>query len=141
MEPEPALPASERRSDSNNWAMGAHLSALSSLIGVPFGMVLGPLVVWLIKRRDDPFAERHAREALNFNISVTIYEIVLVVAGIVLLIVLIGIFLLIAAALVFVAWLVLTIIAAVRASRGEEYQYPLTLRFVGPPGRAPSLDA
>ncbi len=118
------------RSDSTNWGMGAHLAALSTLIGVPFGNIVGPLVVWLIKRKEDAYVERHAREALNFNISVTIYGIVLVAAGVVLLFVVVGLLLFVAAGVLFVVWLVLTVMAAVKAARGEPYTYPLTLRFI-----------
>lgn len=104
-----------------NWALGAHLSAfLGAWVALAF---LGPLVVWLVKREDHPFIALHAREALNFNLSVLIYAIA---AGI-LSIILIGIPILIA---ILVAWVVLTIIAAVKASNGEEYRYPLTIRFV-----------
>lgn len=84
---------------------------------------LGPLVVWLVKRDDHPFIEMHAKEALNFNLSVLVYTVV----GGVLVFVLIGIPLLIA---IGVAWLVLTSIAAVRASNGEPYRYPLSIRLV-----------
>ncbi|MDP8960135.1 MAG: DUF4870 domain-containing protein [Actinomycetota bacterium] len=84
---------------------------------------LGPLVVWLVKREDHPFVEMHAREALNFNLSVLLYFIV----GVVLAFVLIGFLLLAALAVI---WLVFTIIAAVRASNGEPYRYPLTIRLV-----------
>ncbi len=104
-----------------NWALAAHLSAfLGAWVALAF---LGPLVVWLVKREDHPFVEMHAREALNFNLSVLLYFIV----GVVLAFVLIG-FLLLAA--LGVIWLVFTIIAAVRASNGEPYRYPLTIRLV-----------
>lgn len=110
-----------------NWAMAAHLSAfVGALVGLA---VLGPLVVWLIRREVDGFSEQHAREALNFNITVLL----LVVAGIVLSIVTFGIGLLLvvpAGLVVGVVWIVVTIIAAVRASEGRAYRYPLTIRFV-----------
>lgn len=104
-----------------NWALAAHLSAfLGAWVALAF---LGPLVVWLVKRDEHPFIAMHAREALNFNLSVLLYFIV----GVVLAFVLIG-FLLLAA--LGVAWFVLTIIAAVRASNGQPYRYPLTIRLV-----------
>jgi uncharacterized Tic20 family protein len=108
-------------SENRNWAMAAHLSAfVGAWVALAF---VGPLVVWLIKRDEHPFVEQHAREALNFNLTLLIY---IVVAGI-LALVLIGIPLLIA---IGITWLVLTIIAAVRAANGEPYRYPLTIRFV-----------
>jgi uncharacterized Tic20 family protein len=76
-----------------------------------------------MKRDEHPFVAMHAREALNFNLSVLLY---IVVAGLLSLL-LIGIPLLIA---VGIAWFVLTIVAAVKASNGEEYHYPFAIRFV-----------
>lgn len=104
-----------------HWALAAHLSAF---LGAWFALAfLGPLVVWLVKREDHPFIATHAREALNFNLSVLIYGIV---AGFLSLL-LIGIPILIA---IGIAWIVLTIIAAVKAENGEGFRYPLTIRFI-----------
>ncbi len=107
--------------DSKNWGMIAHLSSLVMLIGIP--SLVGPLVVWLVRKDQDAWVGEHAREALNFNISVLIYSIV---AGISIFF-LVGIILLPA---VLIAWLVLTIIAGIKASNGETYQYPFTIRLV-----------
>jgi uncharacterized protein len=101
--------------------MIAHLSALAGLvIGLNW---LGPLLVYLVKKDEHPFIADQSREALNFNLSVFIY----LIASAILIIVVIGILLLPAVA---IAWLVLTIIAAVRANTGESYRYPLTIRLV-----------
>lgn len=108
-------------SDARNWATLTQLSALVMFLGIP--AVIGPLVVWLIKRDDDPFIDYSGKEALNFNISFLIYG---VVAGF-LIILLIGLILL---PIVFVVWLVLVIVAAVKTSSGEYYRYPLTIRFL-----------
>ncbi|HSM80541.1 MAG TPA: DUF4870 domain-containing protein [Nodosilinea sp.] len=108
--------------ESRMWAMLAHLSALSGFI-VPFGNIIGPLLIWLIKRDEMSFVNDQAKEALNFNISMTIY---MAIAG-VLIFVLIGIPILIVLA---IAWLVLAIMAAVKANEGTVYRYPLTLRLV-----------
>jgi uncharacterized Tic20 family protein len=115
------------RDDSRNYALAAHLSALLSIFVVfPF---IGPLVIYLIKQ-DDPFARRHAAEALNFNLSFFLYGVVLGLSGMVLLIVLVGIFVLFLLLPLAILWFVLLCIAAVKAGRGEEYRYPLTIRFV-----------
>lgn len=104
-----------------NWGMVAHLSAfLVFVVPVP---VIGPLLVWLLKREEHPFVEAHAKEALNFNLSVLIYG---VIAG-VLILVAIGVLLL---PIIFIAWLVLVVIAGVKAANGEDYRYPMTIRFV-----------
>ena len=108
--------------ESRMWAMLAHLSALSGFV-IPFGNIIGPLVIWLVKRDEMSFVNDQAREALNFNISMTLY---MVVAGI-LILALIGIPLMIVLG---IAWLVLVILAAVKANEGTAYRYPLTLRLV-----------
>jgi uncharacterized protein len=84
---------------------------------VPFGSVIGPLAVWLTRRDRDPFIDQAWREALNFGISIAVYGLVVLV-GIPLLMV--GV----------IAWVVLTPLAAVKASQGQPYRYPLTMRFV-----------
>jgi uncharacterized Tic20 family protein len=101
--------------------MIAHLSALAGLvIGLNW---LGPLIVYLVKKDEHPFIADQSREALNFNLSVFIY----IIISAILIIVVIGFVLL---PVIAVAWLVLTIVAAVRANNGEAYRYPLTLRLV-----------
>jgi uncharacterized Tic20 family protein len=107
--------------NARQWAMLAHLSALAGLIiGLNW---LGPLIIYLVKKDEHPFIADQSREALNFNISVFIYFIV----SAILIIVVIGILLLPA---IGVAWVVLTVIATIRANNGEAYRYPLSIRFV-----------
>lgn len=104
------------------WAMIAHLSALIGFL-IPLGNVLGPLIVWLIKKDTSPFVDTHGKEALNFGITITIYAAV----SYLLLIIFIGALLLIA---LFLFWVVFLIMAAVKANEGSEFRYPLTFRFV-----------
>jgi uncharacterized Tic20 family protein len=116
-------PASAR-----NWALVAHLSALAGLL--LGGLIwLGPLIVYLVQRQD-PLVAPHAREALNFNLSVFLYMAVGFIATFVLFFVLVGILLIPVLAALGIAWLVLVVVAAVKASAGEPYRYPLTIRFV-----------
>ena len=103
-------------------AVVAHLSTFAGLV-VPFGSVIGPLAVWLTRRDRDPFIDQAGREALNFGISIAIYGSVLVVAALML----VGIPLLMVGV---VAWVVLASLAAVKASQGQAYRYPLTLRLI-----------
>ena len=105
------------------WCVACHLSALAGFVVPALGHILGPLIVWLIKRADSPEIDAHGKEALNFQISMLIYNIV---AGILCLI-LIGFALL---AILHVVNVVFVIIAAVRASEGQLYRYPLTLRLI-----------
>lgn len=109
--------------EERNWAMLCHLSALCAYIGIPFGHILGPIIVWQLKKNDYPMVDEHGKESLNFQISITIYAIV---SGI-LMFAIIG-FILLPALMIF--HLVLTIIAAVKTSDGEHYRYPFTIRLL-----------
>ncbi|MFP4081139.1 MAG: DUF4870 domain-containing protein [Candidatus Aminicenantes bacterium] len=110
------------KAEEKTWGMVAHLAALAGFI-IPLGNVIGPLIVWLIKKDESPFIEDQGKESLNFQISITIYCIVAAV----LIVVVIGIFLLIGLAILDLA---LIIIASVKANGGEKFRYPLTLRLV-----------
>ena len=113
-------PPAVASSDERTWAMLCHLSTFSSLIGVPFGNILGPLIAWLIKKDEYPLVDDQGKEALNFQISITIYSLVCVIFIITIP--------LIFALLIFD--IVVTIIAALRANAGERYRYPMTIRFI-----------
>lgn len=115
----------------HNWGMFCHLSALVGFIWfpvsiyflVPFGHILAPLTIWLLKRKQYPFVDEQGKEALNFQISMTIYALVSTLAAFVF----IGFFLLMILA---VADVVLVIIAAGKANEGKTYRYPYTIRFL-----------
>jgi uncharacterized Tic20 family protein len=100
-----------------------HFLSFAGLIGIPFGNILGPLVLWAIKKDEMPSVNEHGKESINFQISMTIYTIV---AGLSILIA-IGIVLLPA---IILLNLVLVIIAGVKAANGEFYRYPMTIRFI-----------
>ena len=103
--------------------MLAHLSALAGLVVPLLGIVLGPLAVYLGRRDNSAFVAAHAKEALNFNITVLIATFVCLLLTMVFVGVLLG-------AAVFVGWLVMTLIAAIRASEGDLYRYPFSLRLI-----------
>lgn len=120
----------------NSYAMLTHLSPLAGYI-VPFGNIIAPLVLWLIKRDQSPFIERIGREALNFQITVMLAVLLLIGATIVTLgiggiitIPLIG--------LIALADLIMIIVAAIEANKGNEYRFPICLRLVPPPPGAPA---
>jgi uncharacterized Tic20 family protein len=115
----PSVPNTEER----NWAVGAHLSALAGALLVAVGIVLGPLVVWLLKKDEMPFVNDQAKEALNFQLTVFLAGVVCWV----LVFILIGFPLLIALS---VFDLVFIIIAALKASEGVAYRYPVNLRLI-----------
>jgi len=104
-------------SDDKIWIILCHLSLILSV-----GFVL-PLIVYIVKKQDAPNTAEHAREALNFHISLLIYSI----ACLALTVILIGIPLFFVLA---IGSIVLAIIASVKASEGVMYRYPLTIRFV-----------
>lgn len=109
--------------DERMWGMLCHLSAFAMFILPAAGNIIGPLIVYLIKKDEYSFVEDQGKESLNFQITVTI----LMLVSAVLVVVVIGIFLL---AAIGIASLVFTIIAAVRANEGEFYRYPWSIRFL-----------
>lgn len=116
------MPTNDEK-QARTWGMMCHLAALSCWVGVPFGNILGPLLVWLIKKDELPIVNEQGKESLNFQISITIYFI----GAIILAILLIGIPLIIALA---IAHVVLVIVATVKVSNGEQYSYPFTIKFI-----------
>jgi len=115
----------ETNRDARMWAMFCHLAGLAFLILPAIGSVIGPLIVWLIKKDQHPFVDEQGKEALNFQITMLIYG---VVAGL-LIFACIGALLLPAVAIVDI---VLAIIAAIKANDGYHYRYPypLIIRFI-----------
>jgi hypothetical protein len=111
------MPASEERT----WTIAAHISAFVGLVGIP--PLIGPLVIWLMKKDLSPVVDAHGKEAVNFNLSFLLYGIV----SALLIFVLIG-FLLVP--IVLIGWFVLVIVATMKVSNGEPYRYPLTIRFI-----------
>jgi uncharacterized Tic20 family protein len=123
------MPSHEER----QWALFAHLSALLGCIltghWFGWGCFLGPLIIWLVKKDTMPFVDDQAKEALNFNITFAIVGLALFVLTLITL----GLGALVAVPVglvVGIAWLVLTIMAAIRANEGVRYRYPFTLRLI-----------
>lgn len=102
--------------------MFCHFAAFLGLV-FPFGNLLGPLIVWQIKKELDPFVDEQGKEALNFQISVSLAAVLCVL----LMVVVIGFPLL---ALVSIGALVLTIIAGIKANEGQAYRYPFSWRLL-----------
>lgn len=125
----PPPPAGDTQADDRQWAMFGHLSALTGVFTGGVGNIVGPLVVWLVKKDTLPFAADQAKEALNFNITLLIVAVALTLLSIVTLG--LGLILVIPlGVLIGIAWLVLTIMAAMKANEGVTYRYPLTLRLI-----------
>lgn len=116
--------SSSSNKDANLWAMLCHLSALAGYL-IPFGNLIGPLIVWQIKKGEFPLVDDQGKESLNFQITLTIIGL----AAFVLAIITVGflmplLFILAIAALVFI------ILAALAANKGESYRYPFAFRFI-----------
>jgi uncharacterized Tic20 family protein len=120
--PQPGSTQPVSNKDQNMWAMLCHLAALAGFI-IPFGNIIGPLVIWMIKKDEYPLVNDQGKESLNFQISMTIYYII----SAILIIVLIGILMLIGLA---IFSLIMIIIAMVKANDGVAYRYPMCIRFI-----------
>ena len=118
-----SAPGTAPTENERTWGMLAHLSALAGLVIPLIGNVLGPLLVSIARSDQSAFVAAHAKEALNFNISVALAAIVCLVLWLVFIGILLGVAL-------FIAWLVMTLIAAIKASEGVAYRYPVSLRLV-----------
>jgi len=134
--------------EERNWSMLVHLSALSSLVTSGLGGILGPLIVWLVFRGRSDMVDFHGKRALNFNISFLVYFIILIALMVPFFVIgtIAGekeeivagfwetlILLLVSGLLMFVlgvVWLIWTIVAAVRASRGDPPGYILAIPFL-----------
>lgn len=114
--------ASGISANERQWAMFAHLSALAGVI-IPFGNLIGPLVIWLMKKETMPFVDQQGKESLNFQITVTIAMMI----SAILIIVVIGFVLMF---VIGIAALVLVIMAAIKANEGVAYRYPFTIRLI-----------
>jgi uncharacterized Tic20 family protein len=118
-------------SDDTTWAVLAHIGSLvAAWLAMGF---LAPLAVMLTKGTQSPFVRRHAVESLNFQLSLLIYLVVGSIVSVVLFFLTFGLFLIIlvpAAVLLGIGALVVIILASVKASQGEDYRYPLTIRIV-----------
>ena len=113
----------EENKSAVTWATLCHVGALSLYLGIPFGHIIVPLVIWLIKKNEFPFVDEQGRESLNFQISMTIYALI---AGL-LAFALIGFVIL---PVLVVAHVGLIIVAIVKTNKGESYRYPLTIRII-----------
>ena len=112
----------ELSQEARQWAMFCHYAAFFGLI-FPFGNLIGPLIVWQIKKDLHPFVDDQGKEALNFQISVVLASLLCFL----LMVVVIGFPML---ALVSVVAIVLTVIAGIKANEGQSYRYPFSWRLV-----------
>jgi hypothetical protein len=119
---ENSLLKDNEESQARIWGMLCHLTALLGLVGIPFGNIFGPLLVWLYKKKVYPYVDMQGRESLNFQLTMTI----LVLVAALLIYLKIGMMLIFVLASINI---VLVLIASVRAYRGETVHYPFQIRF------------
>lgn len=110
-------------SEQKTWGMLCHLLALTPLVGIVPGLILGPLVVWLLKKNEMPFVDDQGKESMNFQIT----ALIAFAASASLFLCGIGV---IVMPIIGIVWMVLVIVAAVKAGDGVKYRYPWTLRFI-----------
>ncbi len=108
--------------DARLWGMLCHLIAFSGYV-IPFGSVLGPLIIWLIKKDEMPFVDDQGKESLNFQLTMLIA----VIISAILMFVVIG-FLLLGVLIIF--QIIVVIMASIKANEGVRYRYPYTIRFI-----------
>jgi uncharacterized protein len=136
-----SMPTADIESKDRTWAVYAHLAALSGHM-IPFGNIVGPLLVWLIKRDESAYVNEHGKEAVNFQLTSLIYGILYLAIS------LFGFFryvahdvsvptfpvsflwIIIAGVSLWLLWMISVITAAVAAASGRRFKYPLAIRFI-----------
>ena len=105
-----------------NWAMLCHLSAFAGYF-FPFGGIIGPLICWLTRKDESQWVDQNGKQSMNFQLSITLY----MVLAIPLCFILIGI-----PIVIFLGFLevICIIIASVKAAKGEEFKYPISIPFI-----------
>jgi hypothetical protein len=121
----PPSPESQLRT----WNMLCHLSALAGFV-IPFGNLLGPLVVWQIKKNEFPSVDVHGKASLNFQITVTLAALVALAVAFVLSFFCVGYLLFPVVMLIGLAGIIFAVIAGIKANNGEDYRYPYSIEFV-----------
>ena len=122
----PPTPNPPSDPSTRQWTVILHLSALSGLV-VPFGNILAPLIIWLLKKVEMPALDPVGKDVLNFQITYAIYAVASVIIAMV------GSCLVIPIVLPFavgIAWLVFTILGGVKASNGETYVFPGVIKLI-----------
>jgi len=112
----------ELSESERNWAMLCHLSAFAGFF-FPFGGIIGPLICWLSRKDESTWVDQNGKRSMNFELSVLLYMILVIP----LCFIIIGIPILIFLGILKV---VCIIIASIKASKGEEFRYPLSIPFI-----------
>jgi len=127
--PAPIVPPNPE-SQARTWNMLCHLSALAGFIGVPFGNVLGPLLIWQIKKHEIPSVEIHGKAAVNFQLTILIGVLASFIVGFILAFICIGFVFFILGAAIALCGLIFAIVAGISANDGKDYRYPYSLNLI-----------
>ena len=106
----PQIPLPPSSVSRENWRLYLELLSFAGMI-FPFGNILGPLALWLIKKDSVQAVDEEGRKVLNFNLSWTIWSILSCGFG-------------------FFAWIVIAIIATLKAANNEPFKHPWTIGFL-----------
>jgi uncharacterized protein len=126
MDQELPPPPPSTSSNVRTWCVLCHASALLGFVTPKVGHIIPPLIIWLLKRDEFPSVDEYGKESLNFQISMFIYDVVILASCFLL----IGLLLLPLLFVLHVLNLVLVIVASIRASEGKLYRYPITIRLI-----------
>ncbi len=122
----PAIPYPPSTPEERNWATGLHASGFAGFI-IPFGNILAPLVIWMIKRPESAYLDAVGKEVVNFHICFLIYALVTSAIAGVLFCLVIPIILPVA---VLIGGIVYMVMAVMKTTEGGDYRYPATIRFI-----------
>jgi len=112
-----------KRSEDKKWGMVTHLAALSGLF-FPLGLVLGPMLVWFLKRNDSNYLDIQGKRAINFQLTILITSFVITIFSVILKP------LIIIAFLVGLVGIFFAVYAAMQANKHANYNYPYSLRIL-----------
>jgi len=116
-------------SDIKLWNMLAHLSALAGFV-VPFGNIIGPLIVWQVKKNEIPSVDQHGKDAVNFQITATIILVAATIVALILTFVVIGALLFPVIMLAGLAAIGLSVYAGIQANNGVAFKYPYSFNLI-----------
>jgi len=107
--------------NEKNWAMACHLAAFAGSF-FPLGNVIGPLICWLARKESSSWVDQNGKSSLNFQISILLYMILIIPLC----------FIVVGIPMIIVLWItsvICTIMASIKASKGEKFKYPLSIPF------------
>lgn len=141
---------SEEEKEIHLWGTLCHVSAFLFILGIPFGNILGPLIVWMVKKDYVPLVREHGKEAVNFQLSIITYAAIIGVFGVIPMLlchnvampygvyiprlafaydIIPGIFIVILAILLPILWVVEVVRASIAASEGKLYKYHFSIHY------------